>query len=160
MGKVVHLTELRQRRLDAKQKQQVVVFTNGIFDILHRGHIEYLNASKALGDILMVGLNTDKSVRILKGEKKPIVPQDDRAFILSQLHAVDYVCMFEEETPQQIISQLLPDILVKGADYGLDEIVGRKEVEENGGKVIRVTLTPNQSTTNIIETIVDRFCGK
>ncbi len=160
MGRVISFEELLEIREKTRINKQKVVFTNGVFDILHRGHVEYLNAAKARGDVLIVGLNTDSSVRRIKGDKKPIVPEDDRAFLLSQLNAVDYVCLFDEDTPQRIISHVLPDILIKGADYDLQDIVGSDEVEKNGGKVITIELTPNQSTTNIIETIVERFCER
>lgn len=160
MGRVVSFAELLDIREKTRINKQKVVFTNGVFDILHRGHVEYLNAAKGRGDVLIVGMNTDTSVRRIKGDKKPIVPEDDRAFLLSQLNAVDYVCLFDEDTPQRIISHVLPDILIKGADYDLQDIVGRDEVEKNGGTVITIQLTPNQSTTNIIETIVERFCER
>ena len=150
--------ELLGIRAKAKAEKRTVVFTNGVFDILHRGHVEYLEAAKRHGDILIVGVNSDASVRRIKGEKKPIVPQDDRMFLLASLACVDYVCGFDEDTPQRIISELLPDVLVKGADYNLEDIVGRAEVVRAGGRVVTIPLTPAKSTTNIIDTIIERYC--
>ena len=157
MGKVYTQDELAQERLKWKHHHQKVVFTNGVFDILHRGHAEYLNAARQLGDILIVGVNSDASVRKIKGPLRPIVPDHDRAFLLSQFAAVDAVALFDEETPFTIISLLLPDILVKGADYSLDTIVGRDVVEAAGGIVQTLPFVPNRSTTNIVDTIVSRF---
>lgn len=158
MGRVVGRDEAQQLRFDGKKNGRTVVFTNGVFDILHRGHAEYLQAAKQFGDVLIVGVNSDASVRRIKGEKKPIVKQDDRAFLLSQLISVDYVCFFDEDTPQKIIADLLPDILVKGSDYDVHDIVGKYEVESNGGRVVTIPLTPDSSTTNIIDTIIERYC--
>lgn len=157
MGKVYTQNELAQERLKWKQQHQKVVFTNGVFDILHRGHAEYLNAARQLGDILIVGVNSDSSVRKIKGPLRPIVPDHDRAFLLSQFSAVDAVALFDEETPFTIISLLLPDILVKGADYSLDTIVGKDVVEAAGGIVQTIPFVPDRSTTNIVDTIVSRF---
>jgi rfaE bifunctional protein nucleotidyltransferase chain/domain len=158
MGEVIELGRLLALRAQWKREGRVVVFTNGVFDLLHRGHCEYLAAARAEGDLLVLGLNSDASVRRLKGEKKPIVPEDDRADVLAHLRAVDYVVLFDEDTPQRLIAELLPDVLVKGADYSMDGIVGREEVEGAGGRVVRVTLTPGRSSTNIIQTIIERYC--
>lgn len=157
MGKVYSLTELKEQRKQWKQEHKTVVFTNGVFDILHRGHVEYLTAAKALGDLLVVGVNSDSSVKKIKGPLRPIVTDSDRAFLLSQLACVDAVCLFDEETPYELISALVPDVLVKGADYTVDAIVGREVVEKAGGKVKTIPFVPDRSTTNIIETIVQRF---
>lgn len=157
MGKVYSLTELKEQRKQWKQEHKTVVFTNGVFDILHRGHVEYLTAAKALGDLLVVGVNADSSVKKIKGPLRPIVTDSDRAFLLSQLACVDAVCLFDEETPYELISALVPDVLVKGADYTVDAIVGREVVEKAGGKVKTIPFVPDRSTTNIIETIVQRF---
>lgn len=158
MGRVVTLDSLLALRREVREAGRTLVFTNGVFDILHRGHCEYLAAARALGGTLVVGMNTDASVRRLKGEKKPIVPEGDRAFVLSQLACVDAVCLFDEDTPQRLIAALLPDVLVKGGDYTLETIVGREEVEAAGGRVLTIPLTPERSSTNILQTIVDRFC--
>lgn len=158
MGRLVDLDTMRAIRDGLRHENRALVFTNGVFDIIHRGHCEYLAKARACGDVLCVGLNTDASVRRLKGEKKPIVPEDDRAYVLSQLACVDYVTFFDEDTPQALIQALLPDVLVKGADYTLDAIVGRDEVEAAGGRVLTIELTPGRSSTNIVQTIIDRFC--
>ncbi|MBL0173885.1 MAG: D-glycero-beta-D-manno-heptose 1-phosphate adenylyltransferase [Ignavibacteria bacterium] len=158
MGRVLTLDSLLALRREVREAGRALVFTNGVFDILHRGHCEYLAAARALGGTLVVGMNTDASVRRLKGEKKPIVPEGDRAFVLSQLACVDAVCLFDEDTPQRLIAALLPDVLVKGGDYTLETIVGREEVEAAGGRVLTIPLTPERSSTNILQTIVDRFC--
>lgn len=126
-----------------------IVFTNGVFDILHRGHVEYLSKAKSYGDILIVGLNTDASVRRIKGGKRPIQKQQDRAAILLALKVVDYVVMFGEDTPEKLIRLIRPDVLVKGADWEISEIVGGDFVISYGGKVKRVKLTKGRSTSAI-----------
>lgn len=140
-----------------RNKGKTIVFSNGVFDILHRGHVEYLSKAKLLGDILIVGVNDDASVRRLKGEKRPIVPERDRAYIIANLKAVDHVVLFGEETPVQLIDAIVPDILVKGADYQLHEIVGRETVVAAGGRVERISLTPNRATTDLISVILNRY---
>lgn len=130
-----------------------VVFTNGCFDILHRGHVEYLAAARELGDVLVVGLNADDSVSRLKGPGRPINPVDDRAAVLAALTAVDAVTVFEEDTPRELITALLPDVLVKGGDYRPDDIVGASEVRAAGGEVVVVPLVPGRSTTGIINRV-------
>jgi rfaE bifunctional protein nucleotidyltransferase chain/domain len=157
MGKVYTLDQLVTQRAAWKSEQRKVVFTNGVFDILHRGHVEYLNASKKLGDILVVGMNSDASVRRIKGPLRPVVPESDRAYIISQLACVDGVCLFEEDTPIDIITKLVPDVLVKGADWNIDAIVGKDVVEAAGGEVRTIEFIPNRSTTNIIEIVKERF---
>jgi rfaE bifunctional protein nucleotidyltransferase chain/domain len=141
-------------RHQLKTEGQRVVFTNGVFDILHRGHVEYLEKARSLGDVLMVGLNSDESVKKIKGEDRPIMLQENRAMVLAGLSSVDFICLFEEETPANLIRQLIPDILVKGSDYKIDDIVGREIVEANGGKVVTIDLVPGQSTTSIIEKLM------
>jgi len=137
-----------------------VVFTNGTFDIIHRGHVEYLTKAKSLGDILIVGLNTDASVRRIKGKNRPIIPAVDRSKVLAALAPVDYVCFFGENTPLRIITQLMPDVLVKGADWSPDAIVGRDIVEEHGGTMKTVRLTPGRSTTAVIERVLKAHRSK
>jgi rfaE bifunctional protein nucleotidyltransferase chain/domain len=132
-----------------------VVFTNGCFDILHRGHVAYLHEARALGDTLIVGLNTDESVRRLKGEGRPIVRQDDRAYILAGLGCVDAVTFFDEDTPARLIGALLPDVLVKGGDYSPDAVVGRHAVEAAGGRLVLIPFVTGRSTTNILQRIRD-----
>ena len=136
-----------------RPREGKLVFTNGVFDILHRGHVEYLYAARALGDLLVIGVNTDASVRRLKGPDRPINTDDDRALVLAALACVDYVTFFAEDTPLNLISALLPDVLVKGGDYTPDTIVGRTEVEAAGGQVVVIPLVTGRSTTNTVQRI-------
>lgn len=146
-----------QRKVRALQKQgKRIVFTNGCFDLLHVGHVRYLAAARALGDCLVVAVNSDASVRRLKGSARPIVPHRERMEVLAALGWVDYVVLFNANTPQQVIDTLVPDILVKGGDWALEEIVGKETVEQHGGKVVRVKVVPGASTTGIIERILKR----
>jgi rfaE bifunctional protein nucleotidyltransferase chain/domain len=135
-----------------------VVFTNGCFDILHIGHIRYLSAAKNEGDFLVVGLNSDQSVRLIKGKRRPIVRQDQRSEILASLQVVDYVTLFDEPDPLKLIQLLEPSILVKGADWPQDKIIGADFVKANGGRVVRVPLMKDASTSGIIERIVRHYC--
>lgn len=157
MGRVLQLEELVQLREQFRREKKKVVFTNGCFDIIHRGHVEYLAKAKSLGDILVVGMNTDPSVKKIKGNNRPIISQEDRAYIVSHLAVVDYVCLFEEETPMNLIRTLVPDILIKGSDWKTDAIVGKDIVEQAGGYVATVDCVPHKSTTAIIQRIVERF---
>jgi rfaE bifunctional protein nucleotidyltransferase chain/domain len=127
-----------------------IVFTNGVFDLLHRGHVEYLEEARALGDRLVVGINSDASVRRLKGPERPIVPQLERAEVLASLACVDRVVVFEDDTPESLIESVRPDVLVKGGDWALDRIVGRAFVEARGGRVTTITLREGWSTTGLI----------
>ncbi len=154
-SKIKSRAELGDIRKEFEAAGKRLVFTNGCFDILHRGHVEYLQQARQLGDALIVGLNSDNSTRRLKGEFRPIVPQDDRAFILASLFAVDFVSIFDEDTPYDLISVAQPDILVKGGDYKIDDIVGKDIVEARGGKVLTIPFVANRSTTNIVQQIVD-----
>jgi D-beta-D-heptose 7-phosphate kinase/D-beta-D-heptose 1-phosphate adenosyltransferase len=128
-----------------------LVFTNGVFDLIHVGHIRYLTEARALGDCLVVAVNSDRSVRQLKGESRPIFSENERAEIVAALRMVDYVTIFDDVSPRTLIATLLPDVLVKGGDYGLDEIHGREEVEAAGGTVISLPFVDGTSTTSIIE---------
>jgi len=130
-----------------------IVFTNGCFEVLHVGHTRYLKQAKDHGDVLIVGLNTDDSVRLNKGPTRPIVPEDERAEILAALQYVDYIAFFSEETPYELIKRILPDILVKGGDWTVDKIVGNDIVDKNGGQVISLPFQPGRSSTDIIEKI-------
>lgn len=136
---------------DARRRGQRVVFTNGVFDLLHPGHVRYLQAARAEGDVLIVAINSDRSVRANKGPSRPIVPERERAEVLEALSAVDATVIFDEETPQAIIDRLRPDVLVKGADWAADAIVGRETVEAHGGKVVRMPIEAGWSTSAIIE---------
>ena len=155
MGEVVTRADLVQIRKKLKREGRKVVFTNGCFDIVHRGHVEYLTKAKALGDVLLVGMNTDASVSRLKGTTRPIVYQDDRAIVLAAFGVVDYVCLFDEDTPHDLIKAVVPDVLVKGSDWTIDSIVGKDIVEEAGGTVQTIDFVPNRSTTDIIKKIAD-----
>jgi rfaE bifunctional protein nucleotidyltransferase chain/domain len=130
-----------------------VVFTNGCFDLLHPGHVRLLEQARSLGDVLIVAINTDASVQRNKGPKRPITPEGERAEILAGLAAVDFVTMFDEPTPREIVAAILPAVLVKGSDWGPNEIVGREEVEGAGGVVISIPLESGYSTTNLLERI-------
>lgn len=130
-----------------------VVFTNGVFDLLHPGHVRYLQQARALGDVLVIGINADRSVRANKGPERPITPEAERAEVLAALECVDGVTIFDEETPLDLISELLPDVLVKGADWAHDAIVGRDIVEARGGRVVRVAVEQGHSTTSIVQKI-------
>ena len=137
----------------AQAARRTVVFTNGVFDLLHPGHVRYLQEARALGDLLIVGLNADESVRRNKGPERPLTPQHERAELLAALACVDAVVIFAEDTPADIIRLIQPDILVKGADWAADAIVGRDTVEARGGKVVRVPVEQGYSTTSIVEKI-------
>ena len=137
-------------RAELRTQSARIVFTNGVFDILHAGHVTYLEESRALGDVLVVGLNSDASVRRLKGPSRPINTQDDRARVLSALRCVDHVVIFDDDTPLAVITALLPDVLVKGGDYTRDTVVGADVVEHHGGKVEIIPLLEGRSTTSII----------
>ncbi len=154
---IIELDALIRQRNEFKSEGRKVVFSNGCFDILHRGHVEYLQAAKELGDILIIGLNSDASIRRIKGEKRPIVPQEDRAIILSSLSCVDYVIIFDDDTPKKLIEALIPDILIKGSDWAIENIVGGEIVLENGGEVKTITLTKGRATSNVIERILELY---
>jgi D-beta-D-heptose 7-phosphate kinase/D-beta-D-heptose 1-phosphate adenosyltransferase len=153
MSKIVDLQALLDARVKMKRAGKRLVFTNGCFDLLHAGHVRYLSEARALGDALVVALNSDRSVRALKGEGRPILKQQERAEVIAALEVVDYVIIFDEETPRELIAALLPDVLVKGGDWPLDEIVGRDEVEVAGGRVLSLPYVEGSSTTEIIERI-------
>lgn len=144
-------------RKELKIQGKKVVFTNGCFDILHAGHVDYLLKARAFGDILVVGMNSDQSIRRIKGENRPIVPENQRAFLVASLKAVDYVTLFDEDTPGELIDALIPDVLVKGADWSIENIVGRDVVENNGGEVKTVEFVNDQSTSKIISAILERY---
>ena len=138
---------------DTRKQGKTIVFTNGCFDILHRGHIEYLQSAAALGDVLIIGLNTDASVKRIKSKGRPINSEDDRAAVLAALRCVDAVCLFDEDTPLELIKAIKPDILVKGSDYNPEDIVGYTEVMKNSGRVVTVPLVQGKSTTELIQRI-------
>ena len=151
--KIVSRNKLRTISAKLKRKNKTIVFTNGCFDILHRGHIEYLNKAKSFGDILVVGLNSDTSVRRIKGRKRPINKQSDRAKVLSILESINFISIFNEDTPFDLIKYVKPDILIKGADWKKEDIVGKDIVESYGGEVRTIKYLKGYSTTEILKKI-------
>jgi D-glycero-beta-D-manno-heptose 1-phosphate adenylyltransferase len=155
--KVKTLKEIIPLRAALRERGKKLVFTNGCFDILHVGHVRYLNEARSLGDALIVGINSDRSVREIKGATRPIIPEADRAEVIAALASVDYVFIFDDPTPKQVIDAIVPDVLVKGADWDISEIVGRDTVESAGGVVRNVPLVEGSSTTDIIRRVLDHF---
>ena len=153
MNKIFSRETLKEELNGLHRAGKTIVFTNGCFDILHVGHVRYLREAKKLGDILVLALNSDTSVRAIKGEKRPLVPEDERADIMAALESIDYVTIFDDPTPQQLIEYLQPDILVKGGDWTEAAIAGADFVKASGGRVITIPLTEGRSTTNIVEKI-------
>lgn len=143
------------KNLKAKGKR--IIFTNGCFDLLHVGHVRYLEEAKALGDVLVIGVNSDASVREIKGPERPILPVEERVEILSSLECVDYVTVFDEADPLLLITSLLPNVLVKGGDWTKEQIVGGEMVEKSGGEVVIIPFVQGVSTSNLIETILKRY---
>ncbi len=155
--KIKQREDLRRIVEDLKMKGKRVVFTNGCFDLLHVGHIRYLEGARSLGDILVVGVNSDRSVRNLKGPNRPILPEEERAEILSGLESVNYITIFDEPTPLELISFLQPHILVKGGDWTKETTVGKEVVERSGGEVVILPFIEGSSTSNLIESILKRY---
>ena len=149
--KILSPVELLGVRQGLRAEGRRLVFTNGVFDILHVGHVRYLEQARSLGDVLLVAINSDRTVRQLKGEGRPLIIESERAEILAAMRAVTYVTVFDDISPRALIRELLPDVLVKGGDYALDEIHGREEVEAAGGKVIALPFIQGASTSKIIE---------
>lgn len=160
MKNPVSLKKLLNELARLRKKGKKVVFTNGCFDIIHAGHVRYLNKAKSIGDVLVVGLNSDSSVRGIKGPTRPIVPQGERAEVLAGLKAVDFVVIFDEPTPLKLIEAIKPDILAKGADWAARDIVGGPSVMKNGGRIRRITLAKGRSTTNVIRRVLELHGGK
>ncbi|MDK2977354.1 MAG: D-glycero-beta-D-manno-heptose 1-phosphate adenylyltransferase [Bacteroidales bacterium] len=150
-SKIIDIDQLGSRLAYWNFKNQKIVFTNGCFDILHRGHVEYLAQAANFGDILIIGLNTDDSVRKLKGDSRPVQDQYARALLLASLHFVNAVIYFDEDTPYELIKRVQPDILIKGSDYHIEDIVGYDVVQKKGGQVKTIDFIPGYSTTSIIE---------
>lgn len=153
-AKIKPITRLKKILALAKRNKQKIVFTNGCFDIIHYGHVQYLQKAKAKGNILIVGLNSDESVKRLKGKKRPINCQNDRAGILAEFKSVDYIVIFNEDTPLNLIKNIHPDILVKGADWSNKTIIGADIVKNCGGKVLTIPYLKNRSTSSILKKIV------
>jgi rfaE bifunctional protein nucleotidyltransferase chain/domain len=135
-----------------------IVFTNGCFDLLHAGHVRYLQQARSMGDVLILGLNSDSSVKGIKGESRPIIPEDQRAEVLAALACVDFIVVFSAPDPLEVIRVLTPDILIKGSDWSEDQIIGADIVKEAGGRVERISLVPGVSTSQILKRIVSRYC--
>jgi len=157
MDKLLSREDAVRRCLIERLRGSTVVFTNGVFDLLHRGHLEYLGAARDLGTLLVVGLNSDASVQRLKGSKRPLIGQEDRAYALLALHCVDVVVLFEEDTPKSLICELNPHILVKGGDYLPENVVGYDHVTGIGGRVEVIPFKEGYSTTGLIQTIAERY---
>ncbi len=156
--KIVSLENLIPIVNDAQKAGRQVVFTNGCFDILHVGHVRYLAAAREAGDLLVVGLNSDRSVRLIKGADRPIITQDQRAEVLAGLGCVDFVVLFDESDPLMLIQALNPNVLVKGEDWSEDRIIGANHVKSKGGQVVRVKFADNMSTSGIIDRIIATYC--
>ncbi len=157
--KILTLEDLVTRLGKVRKSGQKIVFTNGCFDIMHVGHVRYLADAGSEGDLLVVGLNSDASVRIIKGDKRPIVRQNHRAEVLASLGCVDFIVIFDEPDPLKLIQTLKPDVLVKGEDWTEDAIVGAQSVKSQGGKIVRIPFVEESSTTAIIEKILQRYRG-
>ena len=160
MDKIVTFSEIKILSRQYKDAEKTIVFTNGCFDILHAGHVKYLTHAAELGDILILGLNSDDSVKRIKGKKRPVLDQDHRAYVIAALECIDHVVLFDEPDPGKLIETICPDVLVKGADWPEDQIIGADVVKRNGGRIERVTLEPDISTTKIIERIGTLYYGK
>ncbi len=152
-SRLIPIEEVPELKQSCRNRGKSIVFTNGCFDILHKGHISYLAEASELGDFFVVGLNTDRSVQLLKGEGRPLQDEDSRAMVLASLQFVDAVVLFDEETPYELIKSLVPDVLVKGSDYPVKDIVGYDIVTGNGGKVVTVEFLPGYSTSAIVRKI-------
>lgn len=157
MNELKTIDEIKSIRKKLKSENKKVVFTNGCFDLIHAGHVDYLSKAKAMGDILIVGLNSDASIKRIKGDKRPILNEPERSFIISNLKPVDYIVIFEEDTPAKLIEEIIPDILVKGADWSIENIIGREVVEANGGEVKTIEFINDQSTSKIIKSILNKY---
>jgi rfaE bifunctional protein nucleotidyltransferase chain/domain len=150
-GKILSLEDLLRERISLRAEGKSLVFTNGVFDLLHVGHVRYLQQARALGDALLVAINSDRSVRELKGDSRPLIVEQERAEVLAALRQVTYVTIFDDLSPRNLIAKVLPDVLAKGGDYGLDEIHGREQVEAAGGRVVSLPFIEGASTSAIIE---------
>ncbi len=160
MDKIIGIKQIKKIRANLKKKKKTLVFTNGCFDLIHRGHVEYLKKARSYGDYLIIAVNSDSSVRKIKGEERPLIPLSDRLFILSHFTFIDFLIPFDEETPEKLIKEILPDVLIKGSDYGEDEIVGSEIVKNNGGRVITIPFIKGKSSSGIIEEILKRYGEK
>lgn len=160
MDKITGFEEIKLLSRQYRETRKTIVFTNGCFDILHAGHVKYLAHAASLGDILILGMNSDRSVKLIKGERRPVIGQAHRAFVVAALSCIDHVVLFDEPDPGRLIEAVCPDILVKGADWAEDQIIGADFVKQQGGRIERVRLEPGISTTKIIERIGQLYYGK
>ena len=160
MGKILSREALRQEIDRLKGEGKKIAFTNGCFDILHVGHVRYLRDAGKTGDVLILALNSDNSVRVIKGDKRPLVPEDERADVAASLEFINYVTIFDELTPLELIEYLQPDVIVKGGDWAEENVVGRDSVRRWGGRVVIIPETPGASTTNIVEKIIKVYGNK
>ncbi|NPU82881.1 MAG: D-glycero-beta-D-manno-heptose 1-phosphate adenylyltransferase [Syntrophaceae bacterium] len=157
MNKILDRQTLKQVLEELREQGKRIAFTNGCFDILHVGHIRYLREAKKTADILVLALNSDRSVRSIKGERRPIVPEKERADVMAALEMVDYVTVFDEDTPGELIAFLEPDVLIKGGDWSAETVVGRDVIKRRGGKIVIVPLTEGVSTTNVIGKVLEVY---
>ncbi len=155
-NKIIKFSDVKEEISRLKRDSKKIVFTNGCFDIIHAGHIAYLNEAKGLGDILIVGINSDNSVKRLKGQNRPIISERDRAYVLANIKPVDYVVIFHEDTPYHLIKEIQPDFLVKGGDYCEKNVIGRDIVKSSGGKLVLIKFIKGKSTSSIIKTIKEK----
>jgi len=155
---IYNLEDAIEKIKEYKSQNKKIVFTNGCFDIIHAGHVRYLNVAKGYGDVLVVGLNSDSSIRRIKGDKRPIIPQEQRAYVLGELKPVDMVIIFDEDTPYNLIKAIKPDILIKGADWDIKNIVGADIVLSNGGSVNTINFDYDTSTSKIIKRVLELYC--
>ncbi|MBI5603577.1 MAG: D-glycero-beta-D-manno-heptose 1-phosphate adenylyltransferase [Deltaproteobacteria bacterium] len=156
--KIISPSQLNPIVTELKKKGQKIVFTNGCFDLLHVGHVRYLQEARSSGDCLIIGLNSDRSVRLIKDPHRPLISEDQRAEVLAALECVDFIVLFDEADPSKLIEMIKPAVLVKGADWSLDKIIGADLVRTYGGAVRRVELVPSISTSEIIQRILSRYC--
>jgi D-beta-D-heptose 7-phosphate kinase/D-beta-D-heptose 1-phosphate adenosyltransferase len=159
MNKILERTALKDKLEELRQKGKKIAFTNGCFDILHVGHVRYLREAKKTADVLILALNSDSSVRSIKGEERPLIPEKERAEILAALEFIDFVTIFQELTPLELINYLKPDILIKGGDWPEEKVVGREEIKKWGGRVAIIPEVEGKSTTNIVEKIKKLYCS-
>jgi D-beta-D-heptose 7-phosphate kinase/D-beta-D-heptose 1-phosphate adenosyltransferase len=159
MNKILETNTLKDKLEELRKKGKKIAFTNGCFDILHVGHVRYLREAKKTADVLVLALNSDSSVRSLKGNERPLVPEKERAEILAALEFIDFVIIFTELTPLELINYLKPDILIKGGDWAEEDVVGREEIKAWGGRVAIIPEVEGKSTTNIVEKIKDLYCS-
>ena len=157
MGKILTRSEAGKASVELKAAGKTLVFTNGVFDLLHVGHLRYLQHARSLGDALMIGLNADSCVKRLKGDKRPILPEAERAELLAGLACVDFVCLFDEDDPRELIKAVVPKLLVKGGDWPIEKILGRDTVEAAGGKVMSLPFVEGRSTTTIVKDIAQKY---